>query len=62
MRVHRAVAVDAAVVLTVFTMGVLGASAAVAAGGETTTSKSISGTSPDRQGEIGVSTDEMGYN
>ncbi|MFE0020979.1 hypothetical protein [Amycolatopsis sp. NPDC059021] len=63
MRVHRAVAVGAAVALNVFAVGVLGTSAAVSAvGGESTTTVTAATAHGDEMGYNSVSPGEMGYN
>lgn len=62
MRVHRAVAVGATIVLSVFATSVLGTSTAVAAGGEHANRAPVSALVPDEMGYNRVSTDEMGYN
>ncbi|GLY43433.1 hypothetical protein Amsp01_094560 [Amycolatopsis sp. NBRC 101858] len=61
MRVHRAVALGAAVALNIIAMGVLGTSAATAAGAESLVPATFV-VSPDEMGYNGLSPDEMGYN
>ncbi len=62
MRVHRAVAVGAAVALNVLALAVLGTSPTAAARDENVTSALVSTAVPDEMGYNRVSTDEMGYN
>lgn len=62
MRVHRAVAVGAAVALNVLALAVLGTSPTAAARDENVTSAPVSTAVPDEMGYNRVSTDEMGYN
>lgn len=62
MRVHRAVAVGAAIALNVFAVAVLGTPTSVAARDESSTASSVRTISPDEMGYNRVSTDEMGYN
>ncbi len=62
MRVHRAVAVGAAVALNVLALAVLGTYPTAAARDENVTSALVSTAVPDEMGYNRVSTDEMGYN
>lgn len=62
MRVHRAVAVGAAVALNVLALAVLGTHPTAAARDENVTSALVSTAVPDEMGYNRVSTDEMGYN
>jgi hypothetical protein len=62
MRVHRAVAVGATIVLSVFATSVLGTSAAVATAGAEANPAAVRAAVPDEMGYNRVSTDEMGYN
>lgn len=59
MRVHRTAVLGAAAVLNIFTMGILGISAATVAGGASTAPVTVS---PDEMGYNSVTLAEMGYN
>jgi hypothetical protein len=62
MRVHRAVAIGAAVALNVLALAVLGVTPSAAARDQSVTSALVGTAVPDEMGYNRVSTDEMGYN